>query len=257
MNITFYDKETNGDLNFLIKIYKNGEIKVLLNDEIFDLYNNSNEKILNFKHNIILDRTNFYLNIDDNNIYLEKAIEYLYFKKFNRNINKLIKFISIIDSSIVDIIHKDFYDKKQMERLSVTSLVREYSFQKERIPLNKLSTGTKIFIVYVHLILTNDFIIIDELDASLHLRLTELLIEIAKENNIQFLFSTHNPLLIQECIKKYELYIMELDSKKQLELKKANKLFKSRDNLINSYLLNSVSSISDNDIDDLIELFNE
>jgi len=254
INLIFYDTENKKDLNFSIELYANyKKSKILLNKKWFDLYNNSNNKILNFNFNFVsfesynLTETMGYIS-GSNNLFLGVAMEHLYFKNFNNDMNKLIEFINILDPSIIDMKYKaDFKNKK----LYILSIEREYNNFKESIFLGQLSTGTKLFIIYTYFILNNNFIIIDELEQSLHLKLVELLIDIAQENGTQLLFSTHSPVIIEKNVKKSELYIMELNSRNELSLKKANKIFRERENFIIKYLSDLVSNISDTDVDDI------
>lgn len=270
MKVIFFDEQENKDLVFEIEISKEEitnktTIKSFLNDEKVDLFNYENTKLQNFKS----DFASFeYYNKEGYsqakkstkqhqviNDYLDSSLNFLFFERFGEDIEKLLNFIQNIDNSIVNIKYKANTETKTMISISFD---RVYKDHKEGIAPEQLSTGTKVFIVYTYFILKNDFIIIDELEQSLHLSLVELLLEIASENQTQVLFSTHSPAVIEKNIKNYELYITHLSSDNELDLVKGVDLLGSRDSFISRYLKGLVSDFPKSKLDNMMDvLFDE
>ncbi len=254
--INFYNKEKNEEniinVNLMVKKNKLIFFSTLNNNQI-DLFK---DKIIdNFKHIFGSFETYNISGIRGSisrkgNIFLKSALEYLYFEKFNQNKNKLVSILKILDPSIVSLKSKS-WNIKNKKKFIINSITREYNDINEDISINQLSTGTQIFITYLFYILKYDFIIIDELEQSLHFKLVELLIDIARKNNKQIIFSTHNTVVVHQLIRKYELYILDINSKNLLEVKRGDKHFRERDNIILKSLNDFISNISDSEMNEL------
>ena len=250
--VNFYDQKNKKEniLNINLMLKENKFILFsTLNDVKVDLF--ENKKINNFRHIFIsFEKYNLHGQhcslYKKDNIFFKPALEYLYFEKYNQDINKLISFLKILDPSIVGLKYKILKNSKKFD---VNSITREYNDISEEISINELSTGTQVFVTYLYYILKYNFIIIDELDQSLHFKLVELLIDIARNNNKQLIFSTHNTVVINKLIRKYELYILDINSKNSLEIQRADKIFRERDNMIIKSLNDFVSNIADSDLD--------
>jgi predicted ATPase len=167
----------------------------------------------------------------------------LYNQKFKKKKEKLLLFLQKLDSSIIDI-----KIKIKNDSFRILKITREYDDIVEDIAIKNLSTGTKIFIIYLHNILKNDFIIFDDIKNSLHLKLIELLFDIAKQNNKQVIFSTHSPFLVNNLLNKFQLYIYEITNN-QLTINLANKLFREKESISKKYLSDLVSQPNDSDLD--------
>lgn len=250
--VNFYDQKNHQEniINLNLMVKKDKLIFFCtLNNSSFDLF--KNKKINNFKQ-IFASFENYNiwgrqrLISRKGNMFLKSVLEYLYFEKFNQDKYKLISFLKILDPSIVNLKLKIFENKK---KFFIKSLTREYNNISEEISINELSTGTQIFATYLFYILKYDFIIVDELEQSLHFKLVELLIDIARNNNKQLIFSTHNTVVVNKLIRKYELYILDTSSKNLLKIERADKLFRERDNIIIKSLNDFVSNIADSDLD--------
>ena len=179
------------------------------------------------------------------NISLDLAFNYLYKEKFGRKSKRLLLLLQKIDPSIINI-----KTKAKGDAIKILKITREYSGYDHDISVNQLSTGTKIFIVYLYHILKSDFVIFDEIENALHLKLVELLIDVAKHNNKQIFFSTHSPFLLNTLLKKFQIYIYELTNS-ELEITLASKLFRQDENLANKYLLDLVSNPDNSDLDSI------
>ena len=105
-----------------------------------------------------------------------------------------------------------------------------------------------MFLIYLYFILKNDFIIIDEFENSLHLKLVELLLETGRIYNKQIIFSTHSPFILNQLLEKFEISIFEIENN-FLVINNANKLFRENESLVNKYVLDLVSNPQDSDLD--------
>ena len=256
IKVNFYNQKNNQEnvINVSLMIRKNKLIFFsTLNNKQIDLF--KNKIINNFKH-VFSSLENYntggkYDSISrKRNIFLRSAFEYLYFEKFKQDKNKLLLILKILDPSIIGLKCK-IKNIKNKKTFIIKSITRKYHDVIEDIFINELSSGTQIFITYLYYILKYDFIIIDELEQSLHFKLVELLIDIARKNNKQMIFTTHNTVVVHELIRKYELYILDLNSKNLLEVKRADKIFRERDNMILKSFNDFISNISDSEMDEL------
>ena len=246
-SVEFINNENETKL-YTINISKRNDIfnwLFMFNNKQIDIYK---EKI-NFKYNFAsFESYNVYGRnrlLEDKDIFLERALAYLYKEKFQKNKEKLEKFLKIIDPSITLLSIKENKDGLVIFK----NIERNYGGTKESINLSELSTGTKMFLVYLYYILENDFIIIDELEQSLHKSLVTLLIDIARSNNKQIIFSTHDPTIIEKNLRMYELYILDIEENK-LKIQKGSDLFRDqKDSFIKKYFNDLVSNILKSDLD--------
>ena len=243
------------NLNFKVNInVKNNEIiyNMKLNDKDFEIL--KLEK-LKFKHDFF-SSFKFYNQFNYKNHihhyydvhhepFLDVSFKYLYHEKFNQNKDDLLILLQKLDDSIIDVKIKKIPRQKDLELITIT---REYNGIIDEIRINQLSAGTQIFIIYLYFILKNDFIILDEFENSLHLKLIELLLETGRIHNKQIIFSTHSPFILNQLLEKFEVSIFEIENN-SLVINDANKLFRENESLVNKYVLDLVSNPQDSDLD--------
>ena len=245
------------DLNFKVNInLKNNKViyNMKLNDEDFNIL--KSKKLKWFKHNFLsslkfYNQFNYekemydYYDDDYDEPFLDLSFKYLYFEKFNQNKNDLLILLQKLDDSIIDI----KIEKKQKQKdFKLITITREYNDIIKEIKIDELSFGTQIFIVHLYFILKNDFIILDEFENSLHLKLIELLLETGRIHNKQIIFSTHSPFILNQLLEKFEVFIFEIENN-SLVINDANKLFRENESLVNKYVLDLVSNPQDSDLD--------
>lgn len=145
---------------------------------------------------------------------------------YNRNIITLIfdylrhtgnqvhfkKWIRLADASIDDLI----MDKKN----KIFSIKKD---NDENINLDSLSLGTKKWIIMYYFIyiffkpskLCTKILTFDEIENSFHEKLIETLLEVIdQQNDIQLVFSTHNPNVFSQTYRHDGIYLTSYDNKK-------------------------------------------
>ncbi len=240
------------DLNFKVSInLKNNKViyNIKLNDRDFNIL--KSEKLKWFKHDFLpsfklYNEYEYKKDVyDKSEWFLYSSFSYLYYQKFKQNQDDLLVLLQVLDDTIVDIKFEKFNKQKEIEILKIT---RKYNNITKDIEIDQLSIGTKMFLIYLYFILKNDFIIIDEFENSLHLKLVELLLETGRIYNKQIIFSTHSPFLLNQLLEKFEISIFETENN-FLVINDANKLFRENESLVNKYVLDLVSNPQDSDLD--------
>ena len=111
------------------------------------------------------------------------------------------------------------------------------------LSLNSLSTGTKRFlqlIYYIKKLAENKsgILLIDEIENYLHSELVNVikigLINIASKYNVQVIFTTHNPLVLNKFISNKQIISLDDEDEKVTSSKVSSKM-KPRNNIIRKY----------------------
>ena len=153
---------------------------------------------------------------------------------------KTLKLLQLADENITDII----ITKNKRGQFIIENIM----INKEPKQVRHLSAGTENFIKLTSLLMTNNkqnsLLCIDEIDATLHSELVDVLkiimIEQFKTRNIQTIFTSHSPLAVNTYTKFKQIYSLNKNGD-ELEIQKLSNNFKSHQNVINRYINGDLS----------------
>lgn len=140
-----------------------------------------------------------------------------------------------------------------------------------QININSLSTGTQKFIKLLHYFyslkvelennnsehMIGGLILIDEIETSLHHSLVnffkKFIYKIAKNNDIQMFYTSHDPHILSSYVSNKQIFLIEDDEfedKRKITKVSSSSMIRKHNNFVKKYLENKIGSHpSENDID--------
>ena len=180
------------------------------NEDIYNNKNNDNQKIIKKLKDIGFP----IMAISSNNRYFHASIPLN--KEYKED---FLKWMRLADPNIRDIITRDNGEHYIVENF--------LTFSGENKRFHHLSLGTKIWLNWFFLInFKNEFILFDEIDSSLHIKLIRFFLRKLSEKNIQVVFTTHNPLVFGKTFRNDAIYFIDYNDnklKRLIDYKKIDK----------------------------------
>ena len=203
---------------FLEEIYKKkvlitgSFINILMDYYLVNIFTNKlkkhelNERIMMFLHFFKIINAESYQKIDST--YLSFVNFFCVYLKITDNqkdefIKKFIQWIKVADDSIVDI-------KLDMKNKIISGFMNK---KNKLLTFNELSLGTKKWIFLFPFLVENQssLLVIDEIENSLHQKLSLSLLDFFPECNKQIIFTTHNPYLFEKGTRPDSVYYIDKD----------------------------------------------
>jgi len=187
------------------------KVKIMINNENFFInYSDDilgNENYFNEYQNIIKEKGFPLMGISDNYSNFFNSIKYenklLLDKEWKED---FLKWIKLADPSIKEFISKDNGKHYIIENFLTLS--------NETKSIKHLSHGTLIWLNWFFQLKHNNFILFDEIDSSLHIKLIRHLLKVASDKNIQVIFTTHNPLVFGKTFRNDAIYFLDYNDQK-------------------------------------------
>lgn len=213
----YFENEINVDISKDNSSYeKNKELFMLLLE-----YFKNIQDLQYFSHDTSIKRIiRNGINHSKNNVdvqLINNALVKLYLKL---GIKKLTNLVQLADPNIIDI---NIYNLKKDEYAIKNIIISDQIKHIEH-----LSTGTKYFILITSLIIDarergNTIVLIDEIENNLHIELINaikyLMLDAFNESNVQFIFTTHSPMVINTLMSKKQVFSIEEEDEKVLAKK--------------------------------------